>query len=162
MSQLDPLPQDAPISRDANGQPLYMDGTWLRYLFNALFVRLNTAAYRLGSVVQLKNQGAAISATPIPLPSLTAGRIRISWYLRVTTADAVSSAVRLTLAWTESTTAQSVQGSNLNGNTTTTLETGTAFLEVDANAAPTYATTYASNTPGAMKYRLSIQVEALP
>lgn len=158
---LDPLPQSQPITTYKN-TPLYMDGGWLRWFYNNVYALLGLTANRVPSRVKLTGQHAAIGATPLQLGGTSAPFVRVSWYIRVTTKDPVSSAVQVTIGWTENGTAQSVNGQNLTGNSTTTLETGTAFVQIDANSSPTYSTSYSSNTPGTMQYLLDVQVEALP
>ena len=122
--------------------------------------RTNASPSRLG-VVTLTGQSAAISATPVPMPDLTAGYYRLSYVARITRAATTSSSLTITMGWTE-TVALTQAGTAMTGNTTTTVQTGSLFLRVDANAAMTYSTAYASVGGTSMQYRLDILVEAIP
>ena len=113
------------------------------------------------SPVSLTAQAASIGVTPIPLPSLASGTYRLTYYLRVTAIDAVSSSVQVTFGWTESTVTLSHNFAAVTGNTINTNDSQTYTVEIDQATALTYSTTYASNTPGAMKYRLIVVPEAL-
>ena len=122
--------------------------------------RSEDTSERLGSTA-LTNQSASISATPVPVPSLTAGLYRVSYYARITTAATTSSSLTVTIAWTDGTIAMTQAGAALTGNTTATQQNGTFFIQDDANASITYATTYASNGAGEMKYSLYVVVESV-
>jgi len=111
--------------------------------------------------VALTGQSASISTTPIPLPSLLTGLYRLTYYARITTIDAVSSSLTVTLTWTDGAVSPTLAGAAMTGNTTTTVQSGSAMIHLDAASPISYATTYASNTPGAMKYALYILVETV-
>jgi hypothetical protein len=110
----------------------------------------------------LSNQSGGVAPTPIPLPSLAAGTYRISYYLRKTVPDGVSSSLTITFGWTEGTVALTLSGPPLTVDAITAVQTGTVLLLIDANSPITYAIAYASNTPGTMKYKLSVVVELVP
>jgi hypothetical protein len=141
--------------------PFYMASTWLRWLQDSLVTRLQSAPLDLKTVTKTA-QSAAIGATAVPLGSVSAGRYQITWYARITTPDAVSSSLTVTIAWTEGAVSLSVSGSAITGNTTASLQSGVIEVDVDASSAISYATAYASNTPGAMQYRLSVTVKQIP
>ena len=111
--------------------------------------------------VSLTAQNASLGTTPIPLPSLATGLYRLTYYARITTVDAVNSSLTVTLSWTDGAVACSLSGAAMTGNTTATVQSSTAMIQIDAASPISYATTYASNTPGAMKYKLLILVEAV-
>lgn len=111
--------------------------------------------------VSLTSQNASIGTTPIPLPSLATGLYRVTTYARITTVDAVSSSLTVTISWTEGAVALSLSGAAMTGNTTTTVQSNTATIQIDASSPISYSTTYASNTPGSMKYKLIVLVEAV-
>ena len=111
--------------------------------------------------VSLTNQSASIGVTPIPLPSLATGLFRITWYLRKTTADGVSSSIQLTISWTESSQALSISGAALATDAVTAVQSNSIMVLTDAASPISYSTTYASNTPATMKYRLTVLVEAV-
>ncbi len=151
--ELDPL---VPSRRD----PFFIAKSWLLYLQDALAARVQQAPAILTSVA-LTNQSASIGATPIPLRSVSAGLYRVSYYLRITTAAAVSSSATVTLTWTESGVALTLSGAALTTNTTASVQTGTFLIQSDANAPISYAVTYASNVANTMAFRLSITCEAV-
>ena len=111
--------------------------------------------------ITLTGQAASIPLTPMPLPSLAPGPYRVSTYARVTVADAVSSSLTVTLGWTETGLALTHSFAAMTGNTTATVDSQTWLIEIDQASPISYATTYASGTPGAMHYRLTLIVEAL-
>jgi hypothetical protein len=141
--------------------PFYLAKTWITWLQDSLTLRVQQSGYVL-KTVRLVNQSASIGATAVPIGSVTAGQYRVSYYARVTTPDGVASSLTVTLRWTEGSVALALSGSAMVGDTTTTVQSGMMLLEVDADSALAYATTYVSNTPGAMKYRLTVKVEAMP
>jgi hypothetical protein len=159
-----PPAQDSLIELDETRRdrrdPFYVARTWLLWLQDALVTRVQ-AAPELRTAVTLTAQNAAIGATPIPLASVTAGRYRISFYVRITTADAVSSSLTVTLGWTDSGIACTQSGAALTGNAVTTTQSGSIVVQSDANAPLTYSVAYTSNTPGTMQYRLSVVCESL-
>lgn len=123
--------------------------------------RSEDAAEQLGRV-SLSEQAADIAATPVPMPDLTEGRYRVSYYTRVTRAATVSSELIVTIGWTDGAQALTEAGGTLNGNTVTTYEQKTLLLKVDANAAITYEVAYTSAGATAMQFKLEIVVEKLP
>jgi hypothetical protein len=136
--------------------PFYLSKAWLLWLYD-LILRVQSALQLLQTVT-LVNQHAAIGATSIALGGVSAGILRLAWYLRVTTRDPVSSSVTLTIAWTEGAQACTLSGAAVAGNLVTSLQSGVIEIAVDSNAVITYATAYASNTPGVMQYSLRISV----
>ena len=131
-------------------------GNW----FQTSIIAPVSSAPRSLSPVRLTNQSASITTTPIPTASLAAGLYRVSYYAAITTADAVSSSLTVTVSWTESALTKSLSGAPMTGNTTTTVQSSTALIEIDGSPI-SYSTTYVSNTPGQMKYRLSLVIESI-
>lgn len=117
--------------------------------------------------VEVDAQGSAISTTNVPAPprkngtGLAEGTYRVSYYLRTVTPGGVSSSFQLTLGWTDGGVAQSMTSAALNGNTTTSVVQGSAYLHVDTDSAVTYAVTYAS-TPAGAEFSLFLDLEMLP
>lgn len=155
------MPLIAPIPvRTALTEPTRLVvGAWFEWFFEVKR-RLERAAERLG-IVQVTAQGAAIAATPIPMPSLAAGLYRVSYTARITRAATVSSSLTFTLGWTDGTVACTVAGAAVTGNTTATVQSGTALVRIDQATAITYETAYASVGGTTMQYRLSVIVEAV-
>src|SRR5215813_4997807 len=131
-------------------------GNW----FQTSIVAPVSSATRSLSPVRLTNQSASIATTPIPTATLPAGLYRVSYYAAITTADAVSSSLTVTLSWTESANTKSLSGAAITGNTNTTVQSSTALIEIDGSPV-SYSTSYASNTPEQMKYRLSVLLETI-
>jgi hypothetical protein len=73
----------------------------------------------------------------------------------------VSSSLTVTLGWTSGGQALTLVGAAMTGDALTTVQTGSATVEKDANASITYATAYASNTPDKMRYSLTVAAELL-
>ena len=156
MANLDPPPVIAPI---AEGRQELMSGDWIRWILNSVFGVLSNTATVFPQRVTLTSQSASIGITTIPLPLLVAGTYQVGYYARITQPDGVSSSLTTTFHWTESAIPLQISGPAMTGDTTTTVQSGLLPLVVDGNTAISYATTYASNTPGSMKYRLSAFVQ---
>lgn len=160
MADLFPLDAAIPlveVSQDGKTQGL---GTYnFRERWNDLTQRLQNAPYLAGAPVSLAAQNASISATPLVSAVLPAGLYRVSWYARITTVAGVSSSLAVTIGWTEGAVSLALSGAALTGNTTTTVQSGMVLLNIDNNTPITYATTYASNAAGVMKYELVMTVE---
>jgi len=152
---LDPPPTISPITNPKTGSAT---ADWTRWLL-ALFGTVSAQPTVLGTRVSLTKQNASIGVTPFPTPALAGGLVRVSWYLRITTVDPVSSSVNVTIGYTESHLALSVSSTPVVGNSLTSVQTGTTILMTDQGTAVTYSTTYASNTPGTMQYRFAAVVE---
>lgn len=159
-----PIPWYSPIIQlDPLGRPLPTYGpskefgNWLQ----TSIVQNVANAPTTFPTVSLTGQSASIGTTPIPLPALATGLYRVTYYTRITTVDPVSSSLIISVSWTESTLALSSSGPALTGNLVTSLQSGTLMVQSDAAAPISYATTYVSNTPGTMKYRLTLLVEAV-
>ncbi len=154
--------QDSVIELDPTDpkrrDPFYMAKTWLLWLMDSL-VKAVQAAPQILTTVALAAQSATIGATAIPLGSLTAGVYRVSYYARITTPDGMASSLTVNLSWVESGVALSVSGAAITGDATSSVQSGSALVIGDAAAAISYGTTYSSNTPAKMKYRLTVVVE---
>ena len=123
--------------------------------------RAEDSPEQLGSV-SLTAQSADIAATPVPMPDLTTGRYRVSYYTRVTRAATTSSELIITIAWTDVAQAMTSAGATLTGNLVTTFEQRTLFLAVAANASITYQADYTSVGGTTMQFKLEIVIEKLP
>ena len=132
--------------------------TFIEWITSALVTPVETAAQRLAAV-SVSGQSASIGTTAIPTAALTAGLYLVSYYARITQAGTVSSSLTVTLHWTESTLALTVTGAAMTGNTTTTVQSGTHLVRIDASSPVSYSTTYASVGATAMQYRLDVVLE---
>jgi len=110
--------------------------------------------------VQKLAQTAAI-ATAAAFTTETAAFYRISYYMRKTVADGVSSRLTVTVGWTESGIALSEPAADLNTDTVLAQQSGSKTIWADAATDITFAVGYASNTPNKMTYRINVVVEQL-
>lgn len=115
---------------------------------------------RIGTPVSLENQSTSIGTTAITGEAITAGLYRVTYYARITIADGVSSSLTVNISWDDGAATCTHSFTAITGDTTTT--TGSESYMVLIDAPPiSYSTTYASNTPGAMKYKLSVVLESI-
>ncbi len=134
---------------------------WSQF-FQALADGVEVASGRLG-----RFSTAAATATTITTdfvtspPTLTAGMVRASSYVQIITPASVSSSVTVRFGWTYNGVAQTETAAAVNGNTTTTHQSFTAVMLIDAGTAVNYRAVYASSgTP--MTYALDVYLEQLP
>lgn len=164
MLPLDPIPEYQPLLQaeanrlqatpQANG---YLSDVWYRWL-SALVTRVLACLLRIdASNASKSNQSAAISATTLITPSQT-GIYVVVWYLRITTADGVSSSATVTVSWKDAGNACSKVFPAITGNTITTSDSGIAICKPDAAQPIQYSVAYASNTPAQMHYALTLAV----
>ena len=146
------------------GQPDENEGkmteTWIPYFQNQNSIS-STAIRQTTSPVSVSAQTASIGTTSIPTSSLSSGLYRVTYYCRITTAASVSSSLIVSFTWTDGGISCSLSSAALTGNTTSTVGTGTALINIDASSPISYATTYASVGVPAMSYSLSITLEEM-
>jgi hypothetical protein len=99
---------------------------------------------------------AAIATTDLAGAALGGALYKIEHYLAVITPAGVSSSITLTIGWTYNGVLQSFSYAAMNGNLTTTFQSGSAIFRADASTPITYAISYASNPAGAMHYSADI------
>lgn len=159
-----PIPWDSPVIQlDGQRKPLPSYGLskeFGNWLVTSIVQPIATAPQLFPSVA-LTAQNASIGSTPVPLPALASGAYRISYYARITTVDPVSSSLTVSFGWTESSQALTLSGAAMTGNLVTSVQSGILLILSDASSPITYATTYASNTPSTMKYRLFVLIESV-
>lgn len=167
MPNTSPFPHDAPVSPETvdrnTGRKVrspYFSQEIVDWLIEQQ-QRTDDTPEQLATV-SLSAQGADIAATPVPMPDLTAGLYRVSYFVRVTRAATTSSEIQIVIGWTDGSVALTSAGTNLTGNTTSTFEQRTLLLAIDANAAITYEAIYTSVGATAMLFKLEIVVEKLP
>lgn len=128
--------------------------------FRGLTQTVDQGPTRVGNPVELASQDTSIGVTPITSETLSAGLYRVTYYLRVTTADGTSSSIQLSLAW-DDTGVSCTHAFTALTNDTVTLPASESFTLNLTQPPLTYSTTYASNTPAKMKYALSIVLESM-
>jgi hypothetical protein len=110
--------------------------------------------------VSLTNQNAAI-VTANAFVTKSAGLYRVSYYLRKTVADGVSSSLTFTYGWTDGGVPLTESAAALSTDATSAEQSGSKLVFADQASGLSYAVAYASNTPGQMKYALRVVVEQL-
>lgn len=104
-------------------------------------------------------------AAALPLTTLmtvqVAGEYEIAVYVRKTAPDGVSSSLQVTVGWTDSGVPLSETGTALVTDTIAATQAFSRFVVADANSDLTVAISYASNTPGAMRYLVRAVVKRL-
>jgi hypothetical protein len=152
-----PLPARDPlvIPPKMHAAPVLID--WA----TALSIRTDQSSQRIADPVALESQGASIGTTPIPSGALGAGLYRVSWYARITRAATTSSSLTVTIGWTESAVSLALSGAALTGNTITTVQSGSALLQIDQASPVTYSTAYASVGGTSMLYTLTVVLERI-
>lgn len=150
---LDPIPVDVPIVEKDGSITIYF-----RRLWDTLIAGYQNIGSR--AAVALTGQTAAIVTTSA-YTTLSSGLYRISWYMRKTVADGVSSSLTVTLGWSESGIALTEAGAALATDTTSAQQSGSKVVSADAASDITFAVAYASNTPNKMTYRIDVVVELI-
>lgn len=107
------------------------------------------------------NQNAAIAATPLPLGTLSTGRYRVSIFLRVSSPDGVNSSVAPVLNFTTETVACQITGAALTSDNIGLPQSAVFLVSVDQPGPIEFSTTYASNTPNAMHYTVTVLTERM-
>lgn len=150
---LSPIPTGMLIVDDNGAITLFFRLAWQTLIDS--FTTSPTAA-----TVQKLSQTAALP-TAAAFTTRATGLYRVSWYLRKTVADGVSSSLTLTLGWTESGLAVTEAEAALTTDTITAQQSGSKVVWADGATDLTYQVAYASNTPAKMNYRLDVSVESL-
>lgn len=152
-----PLNADTPIvDRQSGTITRYFQNVW-----RDLTSRVESAAFAApGQIVSVSAQSAAILATALVV-STAQPIYRVSYDLRIAIAAGVSSAAQVTIGWTQGGIAQTYTGANVNGNTTTSRDSGVVILRPDAGTVITYAASYASNAAGVMNFEADFIAEGL-
>lgn len=133
---------------------------WLDWLLLVLLTRLQLIAFVAKSFT-LTNQHAAIGATAL-IPITEASAYRVSWRLKITTADGVNSSVQFVLTSIEGGNTIAQPGAALTGDTLQTAQSGSFVVNCDGGSLLSYVTNYASNTANKMGYGLRVWAEQLP
>lgn len=96
------------------------------------------------------------------IPSAEGGLYRFNYFLQIMTADGASSSAQVTLNWEFNGQSLSKTFTNINGNTVTTFSEDAPFVfRATAGQPITYQVAYASGTPNAMVYSLTVSIELM-
>lgn len=150
------LPPGVPDEREGT-----MPDVWVKY-FQSQSDRASQSPSVQSNPVELSTQAASIGATSIPTGSLKSGNYRVAYYARITRAATTSSSLIVTLGWTDGAVACSFAGAAMTVNSTSTIQSETKFIQIDAASPVTYATTYVSVGATTMQYKLVISLELVP
>ena len=127
-----------------------LTGAWLDYFTNQSKL-LEQVPARIQTVA-LTAQAASVAAFDITDGALSPGLYQVTWYARITTAAGINSSLTVTVDWTDGGVSPSFSGAAMTGNTTTTVQSETFMINIDANSPIRLATTYASAGAPAMDY----------
>lgn len=151
---LEPIPVGTPIS-DAQGRIT----TFFRLRWQTLIDGFQVSATK--AVLNLTGQSAALVTTALQTTA-SAGPYRVSFGIRKTTIDGVSSSLQVTLGWTQDSVPLTETFAAVTADSVTIGKQNDArCVWADALTDLTIAVAYASNTPGQMKYRVDVTVEQL-
>lgn len=152
---------------DANGTTTYGAAGITKY--NNIATAGSGTAPIYGSIA-LANQSASIGTTNL-YAAAPAGLYRICWRQKITTPAGTSSSLLVTIGWNDGAARTSTMwvdpvagttGTTADATNTSTGARGNCITIYSAAGQNiTYATTYASNAAGAMKYSLDMTVEKL-
>lgn len=154
-SLLNPIPLKTPIVQPKSGAI----NVFFRQAWETLRAAV-AAVSTVGAGVDLTNQGAAL-ANVLIYTTPQAGLYRVTYYLRKTVADGVSSSAQFVWHWTESGLPQTLADAALTTDTTGAVASESRLLQVDQAINISCDVNYASNTPAKMKFRLSVRVEQM-
>lgn len=156
MATLAPAPIRHPVTA---GTPPLATRPWVLWLSDLVLLIYKLAVQ--SDRVSLVAQGASIVVTPLRVAADTV-RLRVEYFLRVTRAATVSSGAQVTISWASGGVALTWVGGANTGNTTSTYESQSMVVAVDAGTAVTYEVAYASAGATSMQFALDVMVEALP
>lgn len=111
----------------------------------------NTAIIDPDGRVVIDDGNASVAATTIITPEVD-GLYSFQYSAAVNTVDGVSSSLTTLIDWTQNGNTKTFTFTAMNGNATTTNDSGYRLLFADAGSPIRYTLTYASNTPGQMHY----------
>jgi len=147
-----------PVQDDLITDTRKLTMAWIQW-FTTLTQTVSQAPAQ-AALVSLTAQNDAISTTAAAV-SVSAGLYRVTVYARITTPDAISNSLTITIGWTDGGITCSFSGAAMTGILPSTVQSFTFLVQADGATSVTYATAYASNTPNAMVYALSVLVEEI-
>jgi hypothetical protein len=143
-----------PIKSPISDKQGFLTDEWVNW-FSDYVPRIDKSPSRLITVT-LTGQSASLAITPFTSGTLAEGRYRVDWYARITTAATTNSSLTVNVRSTESGLSLTQSGAAMTGNTTTTVQSGSALVLIDAGTPISYSTTYASTGATPMAYRLTL------
>ena len=147
------IPQGVPIT-DSDGAITI----FFRLLWNKLIIAFPQSP-TVGSYA-VSGQTAALPLTTL-YTTTAAGLYRVSFIMRKTVADGVSSSLTLTIGWVRAGLALTAVGVALVTDTTSAYQQGSVFVRADAGTNLSISLAYASNTPAQMVYEVNAIAELM-
>ena len=111
----------------------------------------NTPQVLPDASVTIADGNASVAATTMLTPEVD-GLYSFQYAAAVNTADGVSSSLTTLIDWTQEGNSKTKTFTAMNGDATTTNDSGYWLIYADANSPIRYTLTYASNTAGQMHY----------
>lgn len=139
----------------------YIDGFWADWLIRSLVNGVQNAPQSVTPGPELVNQSASVGVTPFNLGSIVAGRYRMSWTARVTTAASVSSSLTVTVSYTRKGVSCTQTSGAMTSNATGQPASGVFLINSDGGSPISYSTTYASTGAPVMVYELDATIESV-
>lgn len=132
--------------------------TWLRGIVDGI-----AAAPEGFELLAFEGRTSALPTTAFSTDGdLSAGVYRVSYFVHVGTPAGATSSFQVTVSWTDRRgVSQSFVGTLRNGNLTTTYETDSLTIAIDAASPITAAVAYASNPANAMSMNGYFKLERL-
>ena len=145
------------------GVPITDKSGAITIFFRQLWGRLIAAFPQSPTVGNLSKTGqtAALATTNV-YTTATGGLLRLSYWIKKTIADGVSSSLTVTFGFTRNGIALTQAFAALTTDTTSAFQTDAlSLIRVDAGSSVTMAIAYASNTPAKMTYEADCTAELL-
>lgn len=141
-----PIPVRVPIIDSARCMTIFFRQRW---------EELRLAAQRIGALATFTLTGQVAGSVGTVAATVTSGGLyQLSYMMRRTIADGISSQFRLTWNWTHLGVPVSKAMENNTTDTTGSVSSEVIEIYADANTNITFDRTYASNTPAKMTYAL--------
>lgn len=142
--------------------PIVEKEGWITLFFRQRWEELRTRFNLSPTVASVPLAGQAAAIATVAAFTVSAGGLyEVSYYMRKTAPDGVSSSLTFTYGWTESGLPLTESETALAADATNAQQSGSKLIRSDANADLTFAVAYASNTPGQMKFRVDVVVKQL-
>lgn len=113
------------------------------------------------SVVTLASQSSSLPATDFSQGTLLVGLYRATYYARIIQAASTSSSLTIDFKWVEGGVPQTAVGAAIIGNTTSTGQSDSIIISIDAGSPVQYVTTYVSVGGTPMLYNLNLSLEKI-
>lgn len=113
------------------------------------------------NVATVTAQSSSLSATDFQNTTLQVGLYRATYRAHISQAATTSSSLTVTFTWTDGGVTQTAVGAAIIGNTTSTGQSDTILMHVDAGTSVQYSTTYSSTGATPMQYTFNATLEKI-